>query len=66
MFHFFTHSSVEGILACFHFLTLMTKAAVNIVVQVSLLYGEVFSRCMPRKAELGLKIDSQSFEKKPS
>ena len=35
MYHFFTHSSVDGYLSCFHVLGFVSSAALNTVVYVS-------------------------------
>ena len=47
MYHDFTHSSVDGHLACFHVLAVVNSAAVNngIYVSLSILF---FSGYMPR------------------
>ena len=49
---FFIHSSVDGHLACFHVLTIVNSAAVNIGVHVSFRIM-VFSRYMPRSGIAG-------------
>ena len=41
--HFFIYSSVEGHLGCLQFLTIMNKAAMNIVEQVPVVYSECYS-----------------------
>ena len=54
MYHiFFIHSSVEGHLGCFQFLTIMNKTAMNIVEQVSLWYGGASFGHMPRSGIAG-------------
>lgn len=45
---FFNHSSVEGHLGCFQFLSITNKAAMNIVEQVSLWDVETAFGYMPR------------------
>ena len=53
MYHiFFIHSSVDGHLGCFHVLTIVNSAAVNIGVHV-LFPIMVFSGCMPRSGTAG-------------
>ena len=52
MYHIFRiHSSVEGHIGCFQILR--NKAAMNIVEQVSLLYGGVSFRYVPRSCLAG-------------
>ena len=48
--HFF---SVEGHLGCFQFLAIVNKAAMNIVEQVSLWYGEASFGYMPKSGIAG-------------
>ena len=53
MYHiFFIHSSVDGHLGCFHNLTIVNNAAVNIGVHVSFSIM-VFSGYMPSSGLLG-------------
>ena len=53
MYHiFFIHSSVDGRLGCFHVLTIVNSAAMNIAVHVSFQI-RVFSRYMPRSGIAG-------------
>ena len=53
MYHiFFTHSSVDGHLGCFHVLAIVNSAAVNIGVHVSF-WIMVFSGYMPRSGIAG-------------
>ena len=56
MYHvFFTHSSVDGHLGCFHVLTIINIAAMKIGVHVS--FGiMVFFMCMPGVALLGPRV----------
>ena len=54
MYHiFFIHSSVEGHLGCFQFLATMNKAAMNVVEQVSMYYGEACFEYMIRSGITG-------------
>ena len=50
---FFIHSSVDGHLACFHVLSIVNSAAMNIEVHVSF-QSLVMSRYMPRSGVDGL------------
>ena len=54
MYHIFCiHCSVEGHLGCFQLLTIINKAAMNIVKHMFLLYvGEYFG-CMPSSGTTG-------------
>ena len=53
MYHiFFIHSSVDGHLRCFHVLTVVNSAAVNIGVHMSF-WIMVFSGCMPSSGIAG-------------
>ena len=47
MYHIFIHSSVDGHLGCFHVLTIVNSAAMNIGVYESF-QTMFFSRYMPR------------------
>jgi hypothetical protein len=54
MYHMFCiHSSIEGYLGCFHFLAIISKAAMNIVEHVSLLQVGTYSGYMPRRGIAG-------------
>ena len=53
MYHiFFVHSSFDRYLSCFQFLTIMNKAAMNMVEQVSLWWDEASFGYM-----LGVEVD---------
>ena len=53
MYHiFFTHSSVDGYLGCFHVLAIVNHVAMNIGVHISF-QTMVFSRYMPRSGIAG-------------
>jgi hypothetical protein len=57
---FFIHSSVEGHLGYFQFLTIMNKAAMNIVEQISLQYSGVSFVHMLRGVLRNHQLDFQS------
>ena len=50
---FFIHSSVEGHLGCFQFLTVMNKADMNRVEQASLWNGGLSFEYLPRSGIAG-------------
>ena len=52
MYHIFIHSSINGLLGCFHALAIVNSAAVNTGVSVSFSFM-VFSGCMPRSGVAG-------------
>ena len=52
--HFFIHSSVEGHLVCFHILTVVNNAAMNIGVRISFQISVfVFFRYIPKSGIAG-------------
>ena len=54
MYHIFSiHSSVEGHLGSFQLLTIINKAAMNIIEHVSLLHVRAYSMNMPRSGLTG-------------
>ena len=53
---FFIHSSVDGLLGCFHVLAIVNSAAMSIGVHVSFLIM-VFSGYMPRSRAAGHMVD---------
>jgi hypothetical protein len=54
MYHIFCiHSSLEGHLVSFQLLTIISKAAMNIVEHVSLSHVEAYSGYMPRSGIAG-------------
>ena len=65
MYHIFIHSSVNGHLGCFHGLTIVNSAALNIVVHVSF-WIMVFSRDMSRSGIDGSYGDSVFSVLRPS
>ena len=50
---FFIHSSVEEHMGSFQLLAIMSKGAMNVVVQVSLWCGGTYLGYMPRSATTG-------------
>ena len=52
MYHTFIHSSINGHLGCFHVLSIVNSAELNIGVHVSF-WIMVFSGCMPRSGIAG-------------
>ena len=60
MYHnFFIHSPVNGHLGCFHVLTTVNSAAMNIGIHISF-WNTVFSRCMP-SGQISKSYDPKIF-----
>ena len=57
IYHIFIHSSVYGHLGHFHILTIISKAAMNVKVQLSLQTSVfVFFRCIPRRGNINPEV----------
>ncbi|KAL6063367.1 hypothetical protein STEG23_021182 [Scotinomys teguina] len=57
-----SENSVEGDIGCFQVLSIMNKAAINIVEQVFLWYGRASFEYIPRVIHLDLEIENASYD----